>query len=532
MQQLAELAGAEIGDESTSRFGDMVAGVVLPLLVCFFGLLYPILMIPTYRSLNPGGRLLYCVAIHPVLMELLLMLMRAGRVVSNADAAKQPFNYQFLSCVIESMLVFARRCMMQSIGDKRLTIIAIVVTAVEEALLRATLVQRDLWFRRVRGQRSLTDAEQKVANIVEMAAINNSMLIELNAIFLARFMFVILEQDKYVVDLGYSVNGNEAAAGVLLVNLFLEVFGECAVDYVALWSEAQEGIPVHQYFEYLNKWSMVGFHAANTCATLGWAVWTFATVPTAMLCDSATDPCSCLPGAFPMYEPLCDAQNATNYTTTAIETPVDDCRGVLVMLGFADCGNDGESGDIIFVIISVVVIIAMVAVFAASSAWRKQRQTAKIVAEKADRLAEKDNELDRAVGENAALKRLIAEAQRKMNEVLHSEGGTVLEELVTKVPHSDIEFGESVGEGSFGTVFKAEWNKQIVAVKTMRTTKINKPSLEHFKSEIVVMAPLHHPNLVNLLGACWTDGPDKLCIVLEFCEGSVADLLKDRAYVV
>ena len=41
------------------------------------------------------------------------------------------------------------------------------------------------------------------------------------------------------------------------------------------------------------------------------------------------------------------------------------------------------------------------------------------------------------------------------------------------------------------------------------------------------MAPLSHPNLVKLYGGCWNDGPDKLCIVLEFCsEGSLNDLLK------
>ena len=42
------------------------------------------------------------------------------------------------------------------------------------------------------------------------------------------------------------------------------------------------------------------------------------------------------------------------------------------------------------------------------------------------------------------------------------------------------------------------------------------------------MAPLHHTNLVKLYGGCWTDGPDHLCIVLEYCpNGSLQDLLYD-----
>ena len=40
------------------------------------------------------------------------------------------------------------------------------------------------------------------------------------------------------------------------------------------------------------------------------------------------------------------------------------------------------------------------------------------------------------------------------------------------------------------------------------------------------VAPLQHKNLVKLYGGCWTDGPDHLCIVLEYCpNGSLQDLL-------
>ena len=41
-----------------------------------------------------------------------------------------------------------------------------------------------------------------------------------------------------------------------------------------------------------------------------------------------------------------------------------------------------------------------------------------------------------------------------------------------------------------------------------------------------IMAPLHHSNLVHLFGAVWSEGPDKLCIVLEYVEGgSLQDVL-------
>ena len=40
------------------------------------------------------------------------------------------------------------------------------------------------------------------------------------------------------------------------------------------------------------------------------------------------------------------------------------------------------------------------------------------------------------------------------------------------------------------------------------------------------MGPLSHPNLVRMFGAVWNEGPDKLCLVLEYVEnGSLNDVL-------
>ena len=81
----------------------------------------------------------------------------------------------------------------------------------------------------------------------------------------------------------------------------------------------------------------------------------------------------------------------------------------------------------------------------------------------------------------------------------------------------------------FGTVFKATLRgKHEVAVKTMRVAKIDEGELSKFKAELIIMAPLHHPNLVRLYGGVWNEGADKLCIVLEFCaNGSFKSFLAD-----
>ena len=77
-------------------------------------------------------------------------------------------------------------------------------------------------------------------------------------------------------------------------------------------------------------------------------------------------------------------------------------------------------------------------------------------------------------------------------------------------------------------MYKATLRKEhAVAVKTMRVAKITQHELSKFKSEVIIMAPLHHPHLVRLWGGVWNEGADKLCIVLEFCaNGSLKSFLK------
>ena len=78
-------------------------------------------------------------------------------------------------------------------------------------------------------------------------------------------------------------------------------------------------------------------------------------------------------------------------------------------------------------------------------------------------------------------------------------------------------------------MFKATFRgEREVAVKTMRVAKITQHELSKFKFELIIMAPLHHPNLVRLFGGVWNEGADKLCIVLEFCaNGSLKTFLKE-----
>ena len=99
-----------------------------------------------------------------------------------------------------------------------------------------------------------------------------------------------------------------------------------------------------------------------------------------------------------------------------------------------------------------------------------------------------------------------------------------------KLRHAELSTDMQLGEGSFGTVYHGTFRGSECAVKTVRATKVTDEMVREFIGEITLMAPLHHPNLVGLIGGCWTDGPDKLCIVLEYCSrGSLGGMVKNQS---
>eukprot|EP00271_Cylindrocystis_brebissonii_P000893 TRINITY_DN11071_c0_g3_i1.p1 TRINITY_DN11071_c0_g3~~TRINITY_DN11071_c0_g3_i1.p1 ORF type:complete len:961 (-),score=224.53 TRINITY_DN11071_c0_g3_i1:406-3288(-) len=105
------------------------------------------------------------------------------------------------------------------------------------------------------------------------------------------------------------------------------------------------------------------------------------------------------------------------------------------------------------------------------------------------------------------------------HELLQTEGIKELE-----IEWEDIDLGERIGQGSYGKVFRADWQGSDVAVKVFLEQDIKGEALTEFKAEIEMMRRLRHPNVVLLMGAVMR--PPNLSIVTEFCpRGSLFRLL-------
>lgn len=93
-----------------------------------------------------------------------------------------------------------------------------------------------------------------------------------------------------------------------------------------------------------------------------------------------------------------------------------------------------------------------------------------------------------------------------------------------EIPWEEITLGERIGLGSYGEVYRGEWHGTEVAVKKFLDQDISGESLEEFKSEVLIMKKLRHPNVVLFMGA--VTRPPNLSIVTEFLHrGSLYRLL-------
>ncbi|CAH8873781.1 unnamed protein product [Trichobilharzia szidati] len=107
----------------------------------------------------------------------------------------------------------------------------------------------------------------------------------------------------------------------------------------------------------------------------------------------------------------------------------------------------------------------------------------------------------------------------------HPEPVGLSHKLIDKweIPKSSIILKEKIGQGQFGEVFKAVWNKTtIVAVKTLKPSSCDAAD---FLREAQTMKRLHHPNLIQLYAVCTQSEP--FYIVTEYMsKGSLLNYLQ------
>ena len=100
---------------------------------------------------------------------------------------------------------------------------------------------------------------------------------------------------------------------------------------------------------------------------------------------------------------------------------------------------------------------------------------------------------------------------------------------VPRFKYSDVQIEKEIGKGGFATVYKAEYNHKIVALKKLDIgieTSID-DIFSDFIHETWIMNGIQHPNIIEFIGLCTSP----LCIMTDFAAyGNLYDFLHDDKY--
>ncbi|XP_010917753.1 serine/threonine-protein kinase EDR1 [Elaeis guineensis] len=120
---------------------------------------------------------------------------------------------------------------------------------------------------------------------------------------------------------------------------------------------------------------------------------------------------------------------------------------------------------------------------------------------------------DRSVG--AIIESKDQESSNSPSQVRPSRLDPMLDDVSEwEILWEDLVIGERIGLGSYGEVYRADWNGTEVAVKKFLDQDFYGDALDEFRSEVRIMRRLRHPNVVLFMGA--VTRPPNLSIVSEF----------------
>eukprot|EP00948_MAST-09A_sp_MAST-9A-sp1_P001321 g1321.t1 len=528
-EEMAKLTGAE--DNEAKSVGHCFREVGYLVVLIFFLAFYPILVIPIYQSDSTSEpvRVLICCVVHPILQELILSYLRISRYDTKADFlhSSDLIASQNLVFMLELLLVLYRRCFIVSMRTQSAVITAIVLTGIEEAGLRLTLKERDDWLRQIsegtknkvaeaalsakkkkrlaRKEKLKRAMEDKLLGI----SIVHSTINEIIACIITRVIFLVLMPHRYIFNVG-DINQSTT---MLITNMIIELISETLVDSLCLYAEAKRGIFVDEYMNLIQRPMQFAATCMSSTFPVVVTIWTFTSVPTALFCKSA-NPCSCTGDRYALYIPLCNTTgingtSTSNETITAMEKSVQKEKNA-----FTDPFSSMSESDLFMIgvgFFGFLCILSFLAMIILSIRNRK--------------FVEEQDKLDKKLQK---MSNLLKTAQNIVDDVMGQDESEDLKDA-RQIAFADIELGEVIGEGSFGNVYKAKYHGETVAVKMMTPVAHRmKQKITRFKEEIELMAPLRHPNLIVMFGACWKDGAECLCLVLEYAgRGDYRRLLKD-----
>ena len=83
-----------------------------------------------------------------------------------------------------------------------------------------------------------------------------------------------------------------------------------------------------------------------------------------------------------------------------------------------------------------------------------------------------------------------------------------------EIERRELERKHKIGQGNFGVVLKGSWRGTDVAIKEIYNVSEDDINVDEFSKELEILCKVHHPNILQFLGACTLSVP--YSIVMEY----------------
>jgi serine/threonine protein kinase/predicted hydrocarbon binding protein len=97
-----------------------------------------------------------------------------------------------------------------------------------------------------------------------------------------------------------------------------------------------------------------------------------------------------------------------------------------------------------------------------------------------------------------------------------------------EIPRSELKFGDKIGDGTAGTVYRGKWGDKNVAIKVFHQNTHSEINETEFRKELALLSLIQHPLVLTCYGGSTKKGD--YFIVTELMEASVYDLLHDTNF--
>ena len=100
-----------------------------------------------------------------------------------------------------------------------------------------------------------------------------------------------------------------------------------------------------------------------------------------------------------------------------------------------------------------------------------------------------------------------------IDQNVHAWTGDLLQSM--SIDFAELKLEKIIGRGGHGEIILSEYCGKMVVCKRLLRKNINVVNIFSFKTEIVLLSSLRHPNITQLIGASW-DNASNVCMVMEY----------------